>query len=205
MTRSFLLMLLATAIYGVVHSFLAADTVKAAVERRTGRGAFRFYRLFYNLVASAAIAPLWLALTRFPDAPLYSIPFPQKVFFFALQAAAAAGLVASVAQTGVLSFLGIAQLSRPGAAKEEKTALVKTGLFRLVRHPAYSCGIAMLWLSPAMTVNLLALNAGLSAYMIVGAFIEERRLVVELGDEYRDYRRRTPMFVPGMNLLRGVR
>jgi protein-S-isoprenylcysteine O-methyltransferase Ste14 len=47
-----------------------------------------------------------------------------------------------------------------------------------------------------MSVNLLALNAGLTAYLYVGAMVEERKLRAEYGETYSRYQAETPMLIP---------
>lgn len=47
-----------------------------------------------------------------------------------------------------------------------------------------------------MPVNRLALNIGLSLYLVIGALYEERKLVLEFGQAYQEYRERTPMLIP---------
>jgi protein-S-isoprenylcysteine O-methyltransferase Ste14 len=42
----------------------------------------------------------------------------------------------------------------------------------------------------------LVVNGVLTAYIVVGTLLEERKLVDEFGDAYRDYQRRVSMFVP---------
>ena len=74
------------------------------------------------------------------------------------------------------------------------------GLYRYVRHPLYTAGLVFIWLLPIMTCNLLALNIGLTAYIIVGAYFEERKLLLEFGDAYAEYRQQTPMLIPGLRL-----
>jgi protein-S-isoprenylcysteine O-methyltransferase Ste14 len=44
---------------------------------------------------------------------------------------------------------------------------------------------------------VLVTNAVLSAYLIIGTLLEEKRLVAEFGEEYRDYQEQVPMFLPG--------
>jgi protein-S-isoprenylcysteine O-methyltransferase Ste14 len=51
-----------------------------------------------------------------------------------------------------------------------------------------------------MTVNLLVTDLALTAYLLIGANLEERKLRTEFGQEYVDYMAATPMFVP---FLRG--
>jgi len=54
----------------------------------------------------------------------------------------------------------------------------------------------VLWFTPLMTVNLLALNLGVTAYFILGGVFEERKLLRQFGQVYADYRQRTPMLLP---------
>jgi len=51
-----------------------------------------------------------------------------------------------------------------------------------------------------MTWNLLALIIGLTTYIIIGAYFEERKLLNEFGDAYAEYRQHTPMLIPGLRL-----
>jgi protein-S-isoprenylcysteine O-methyltransferase Ste14 len=74
--------------------------------------------------------------------------------------------------------------------------MVTGGLYRWVRHPLYTAGLAFIWLTPIMTSNLLALNIGLTLYLILGAIYEERKLVREFGERYTRYQERVPMLIP---------
>ena len=53
-----------------------------------------------------------------------------------------------------------------------------------------------------MTVGRLVFALGMSAYILVGLYFEERDLVRQYGDAYRDYQRQTPRLLP---LPRGAR
>jgi protein-S-isoprenylcysteine O-methyltransferase Ste14 len=99
-------------------------------------------------------------------------------------------------QTGLWSFIGIEQLLAPPDSRPPE--LVISGLYRWVRHPLYTAGLIFIWLTPVMTWNVLALSLGLSAYLIIGAYFEERKLLGEFGEAYQLYQRRTPMFFPGL-------
>jgi protein-S-isoprenylcysteine O-methyltransferase Ste14 len=52
-----------------------------------------------------------------------------------------------------------------------------------------------------MAWNLLALNLGLTAYILIGAYFEERKLMLEFGESYAEYREHTPMHIPGLKLI----
>ena len=188
---------LGVAVYGLLHSWLASQGVKAWAEARLGLNARRFYRLGYVLVSGAALLPLGAMARLLPDQPLYSIPFPLTLLALGLQVASAFGILVAVSQTGTLSFLGLSQVGQPEALLPAGTAqLVTAGLYRVVRHPIYLFSLLALWCTPQVSWNTLALLVGLTLYLLVGALFEERKLVLEFGEAYRAYRRTTPMILP---------
>lgn len=69
-------------------------------------------------------------------------------------------------------------------------------LYRLVRHPLMLGLLLGFWATPVMTMGHLFLAAMCTGYILFGVQIEERSLVAEHGDSYREYRRRVPMLLP---------
>lgn len=189
-----ILILLSVTLYALLHSLLATLRAKAQARKWFGSLADRAYRLIYNLIAGLTFLPILALLAALPDRKLYVIPFPWVVLTSGLQLFAILGLVVALLQTGVWSFFGLRQIV--SSQSEEDDHLVLHGLYRWVRHPLYTTGLIIIWLLPVMTVNLLALNVGLSAYLVIGAYIEERRLVKQFGQIYKDYQERVPMLTP---------
>ncbi len=74
--------------------------------------------------------------------------------------------------------------------------LTARGPYRLVRHPLYLFFILMIWSCPDLTADKLLFNLLWTAWIVIGAFFEERDLVAEFGDTYRLYQREVPMFIP---------
>lgn len=109
------------------------------------------------------------------------------------QILALVALVVGVLQTDAWHFLGVRQLVSEAL---DQPRLVVNGFYRWVRHPLYTAGLVFIWLLTEMTLNRLALNIGLSLYLVVGAIYEERKLVLEFGQAYLEYRQRTPMLIP---------
>lgn len=69
-------------------------------------------------------------------------------------------------------------------------------LYRFVRHPLMVGFIIAFWATPHMSAGHLLFAAMTTAYIIFGVQFEERDLMHFLGDDYKAYRRRTPMFIP---------
>jgi protein-S-isoprenylcysteine O-methyltransferase Ste14 len=115
-------------------------------------------------------------------------------FFLLAQLIAMVILVVGLRQTGVLNFLGFNVFW--GEPKNESQTLNTGGLYRYVRHPLYSAGMILLWASPTMTTNYFLVSICLSVYILIGAYFEERKLIIEYGDSYLEYMKKVPMLIP---------
>jgi len=142
--------------------------------------------------------PLLVMLVWLPDRVLYTLSPPWLWLALLGQLVAVAGIAYGLWLTGIWHFLGLCQLlDMPEDERWNcKPPLVVFGLYRWVRHPLYFWGLVFIWLTPQMTVNRLALFVVLSIYLYVGTFFEERRLVREYGDGYREYQRQVPRLIP---------
>jgi protein-S-isoprenylcysteine O-methyltransferase Ste14 len=83
-----------------------------------------------------------------------------------------------------------------GGAEPAAPALRTPLFYRHVRHPLYSGFFLAFWATPQMSFGHMLLAAGVSVYMLIGIFWEERDLVSTFGDDYRAYRARTGMLAP---------
>lgn len=202
MILSFFLILLSLSLYGALHSILAAHGVKRWACRVWGEAARRGYRLAYNIIVTVTFLPVLALVALLPDAPLYAFPGALRWIGYAAQGVALVGFAAALLQTDLGAFSGLAQMRGRSVSLCSPDAqgrggdLVTGGLYRWVRHPLYTSGLIFLWANPVMSWNMLALNIGASAYLIIGALLEERKLLTEYGEAYAAYRRRTPMLIP---------
>jgi protein-S-isoprenylcysteine O-methyltransferase Ste14 len=188
-----LLIATATAAYGALHSLLASAAVKRWFRDRFGPLVDRGYRLAYNAFAAAASLPLLALLIARPGILLYRLDLPWSAIALAGQIASVAALGVGVLQSDLRSLSGLRQWS---GQRPEPQPLVVHGLYRWVRHPLYTAGLFLIWLTPVMTSGVLAFNLALTLYVLAGSRLEERRLVAEYGEAYLDYQRRVPSLLP---------
>jgi protein-S-isoprenylcysteine O-methyltransferase Ste14 len=189
-----LIIILATVAYAAIHSLLASLEAKAWARQRFGPAADRWYRLFYNLFAIITGLPILALLSIFPGQLLYQIPFPWILISTLGQLASMIIFVFGVLQTDLWHFMGLRQIMT--GTDDEHPIMITNGLYNWVRHPLYTCVLLLIWLMPVMTVNMLTIFILFTIYLIVGARLEEKRLVHEFGDQYRTYQERVPMLLP---------
>lgn len=192
--KSFITIILAVLIYGFFHSLLASLWVKRRAHLWFGPETERWYRLAYNALAVLSLIPILAMTALLPDRTLYAIPSPWAIIPLSIQGLAFIALIVGLWQTGLLSFFGLQQFLHPPSSSPP--VMVMSGLYRWVRHPLYTAGLVFIWLTPVMTLNILAMNLGLSIYLVVGALLEERKLIKEYGIDYEEYMARTPMLIP---------
>lgn len=107
-------------------------------------------------------------------------------------------MLASTFSIDHLSFFGLrpAWNSLFGAAPGTGGGLSQRGFYALVRHPISLGWMLVLVSTPTMTVGHLLFAIALVAYILVVTPLEERDIEDELGDEYRNYRRKVRAFMP---------
>jgi protein-S-isoprenylcysteine O-methyltransferase Ste14 len=82
-----------------------------------------------------------------------------------------------------------------------KKCLETRGIYGVVRHPITSLLIVALWSQASMTAGRLLFNLLFSTYAIAGTIFEERDLIKHFGQEYVNYTRRVPAFIPRAGAL----
>jgi protein-S-isoprenylcysteine O-methyltransferase Ste14 len=185
---------IAVIIYGLLHSLTASLNIKNFASQVPGLS--RFYRLLYSFFAAVSLLPLAALILLIPDRPLYTIPRPFVFITILVQLVAMTLLIYSLIQTGALQFIGI-----PQALGRETTETLNTkGLYRYVRHPLYSFSLLFIWMTPMMTRNIFLLFSTFTAYFLVGALLEERKLLKIFGPAYAEYQAKTPFMIPFLKL-----
>jgi len=117
-----------------------------------------------------------------------------------LRAIFAASLVGFYWGTKALGFFdpfGIRAIKyRIRGKKLKETPLTISGPYRWVRHPLYFFVLVIIWSCPDLTFDRLLFNVLCTVWIYVGAMLEERDLVADFGEAYREYKRKVPMLIP---------
>ena len=68
--------------------------------------------------------------------------------------------------------------------------------YKYVRHPIQTGVLIAMIATPDMTYGRALLAAGIITYIFIGLYFEEKGLIAEFGDTYRDYKKRVPALLP---------
>jgi len=178
------------------HSLMIAPVLTVSLKHKLGDH-FRFYRLFFNAFALATFLPLAFYSLNLKDTPIFAWKGALVFVQYGLLALSAFLFFAGAKHYSFSSFLGLDQIRRGKSNLSLSThpAFVTTGILAIIRHPWYAGGLLFIW---ARDVGLTALliNLVFSFYLVIGAFLEERKLIKEFGDDYRQYQNRVSMLFP---------
>ena len=183
------------ALFGVQHSVMARPAFKKrlaavlpeSVERST-----------FVLAASLALIILYWQWRPLPQV-IWSVksPVAQTVLWAVLIAGFGIVLLSSFL-IDHFDLFGLRQvwLELVGRAYRHPPFQV-TYLYKFIRHPIYLGVLLGIWSTPRMTLGHLVFAIGMSGYILIGVQYEERDLEMFLGEDYRRYKERVPMLIPG--------
>ncbi|MDE5451462.1 DUF1295 domain-containing protein [Bradyrhizobium sp. CSA112] len=196
LTTALLMNLVLMSIFAVQHSGMARQGFKRLFARFASPA---IERSTYVLLASLTLILLFWQWQPMP-AVVWHIDNP--VVAGIATAGGFAGWLIVLYSTFLIShfeLFGLTQVVAHFAGRMVEPMKFKTpGLYRLIRHPIYLGFIIAFWCTPTMTLGHLLFAAVTTAYIFVGIYLEERDLVAMFGDEYRRYREKVSMLVPGI-------
>lgn len=174
-------------VFAALHSLLAAPQFKNRLRHLTG-SRLRWYRLGYNLLTGIIFG--WVMLAWQSTKVLYLVPGIASLLMQAVQLAALFAMLICLRQTGLGRFLGL----HPEA--DDHTTLCTSGCYAVVRHPLYLLGLIFFLANPVMTTRWLTLTILGTLYLLLGALLEERRLLRQFGKAYALYQQQVPFLFP---------
>ena len=180
--------------YSLLHSVMASVWFKTYVQKVSGKY-YGYYRLFYSCFAALTLGLILVFQFSQPSMLLFDRGW---LLILAGVAGAIAGLSIMIIciKKYFLNLSGVDVLLK----KQITPVLEKGGLHAYIRHPLYSGTLLFVWslflLFPLLS-NAIACTI-ITIYTCIGIRMEEKKLIVEFGDEYRVYARKTPMLIPSI-------
>ncbi len=184
------LLLLGWLLYFYLHSFLAVTRVKQLLLQHSSISNARMYRIGYNMIALIGIVGLLYLQYITPSALLF---LPVSISFYMALLLMATGLVimlVAIKNYNWKSFIGI--------TAGQTHSLVIAGMNKYVRHPLYSGTMLFvtgffLWQPYVKNILLLVI---MMMYLVIGICYEEKKLLKDYGEAYKNYQRTVKKMIP---------
>ena len=179
-----------------LHSAMISVSVTEYLHTRLGP-AFRFYRVFFNVVSALTLIPVVLYASFLRTEPIFRWYGYMRIIQVLLLGTAALLFFCGASRYDAGQLLGFKQIRERDANKEITGAgeLDTSGVLSIVRHPWYLATILLIW-ARQLDISAILVNAILTFYLIVGTYLEENKLILEFGEKYRSYQRRVSMLIP---------
>lgn len=194
MTYELILLGLLWLAYFALHSLFASLWLKSRVALRWPT-LMPGYRLLFNFLAIALLLPPLGLMWWLGDEPLWGYEGIWNGLRFTLIGLAVIGFGWSMRYYDGSEFIGLRQLHQRLHEIEDQERLHISPLHRFVRHPWYSLGLVLVW-SQEMDAARLLSSLMITAYLVIGSYLEERKLLVYHGARYQRYRERVPGLIP---------
>jgi protein-S-isoprenylcysteine O-methyltransferase Ste14 len=189
-----------------MHSVLIEPVVVGVIKKRLGRYAL-YYRLIYNLLSAVSLLPLIFLTSVDKGEVIFSWTGPVAFFRFVCIVLALVCFLEGARGYDLQNFLGVKQI-REGEDTlllSEDGSFSEFGVFALVRHPWYVGSFLFVWsIFTTYHEKSFAVASILSVYLIVGTYLEERKILAKHGEMYRRYKERVSMFIPLKWLARKI-
>ena len=184
--------------YVILHSVLAGISLKARLRRKWGEK-FRYYRLAYVLFAFIFFVFLIGFQLLMSSPMLYQ---SKGLIMIAGYVLGAGGLILMLVciKKYFISLSGLRSIME----EKQDHRLMITGIHRYVRHPLYLGTFAFIWgmflVFPLL--SLLISNLIITIYTLIGIGFEEKKLILEFGEDYRKYQASVPRLIPAFKAKR---
>lgn len=182
------------ALFGLQHSLMARRGFKSWLMRIVPPAA---ERSTYMLATALAIFTLCLCWQPLPSI-LWHVDMPiARVALLAVGLAGWGLVLLSSFLINHFDLFGLRQVWLYFADREyTQLPFTAAGLYRYIRHPIMTGVLIGIWVTPSMTTGHLVFALGMSVYALIGVYHEEKDLVLEFGEKYRQYIRATGRFAP---------
>jgi len=180
----------------ISHSFLISNKVHGYVQANYP-GLVKYYRILYNIFSGlifliAAAYGYYIA-----DKPFFVFSGYYQIISVGMIIIALLIFIAGSIKYDLKTFAGISQLitKQKQILVNDTNMLTITGIHKYIRHPYYTATFLLIW-SRNLDMSALITNLILSLYLVVGTYLEEKKLTDYFGETYRIYKKNVSMYIP---------
>lgn len=180
-------------VYYFTHSALASLSVKNFTAQRFSWSATH-HRFFYSLSATIGFGLLlfhYFSLRSHHN--LFQPSIVSSITGYTMALSGSVIILVSSKAFNLLPFFGFSTGTPP-----DNTTLYKKGIYSLVRHPLYLGTLLLFWGNwlTSFSTHFLVISSVTSAYVFIGIYFEEKKLLKQFGKDYAVYRSETKMIFP---------
>jgi protein-S-isoprenylcysteine O-methyltransferase Ste14 len=184
------------ALFAVQHSVMARTAFKDWLTRLVPPSAERSTYVLASNICLVILVAAWHPIT---DDVWRVTAQPWRTLLTVVALAGWAIALLSTALIDHLDLFGLRQAFTRLRGRQPAEHEFTTPLFyRVVRHPLYLGFLIAFWSTPRMTLGHLLFSVATTGYILLAVRLEERDLIRVFGQQYRDYRRRVPLLIPGL-------
>ncbi|OQP63290.1 hypothetical protein A3860_25720 [Niastella vici] len=189
-----IILVLLWGLFGILHSLLAAGWWKQIMQRWLGTH-YKYYHFSYSVFAALSLTGVLIFQYSVESPLLYTVPVCVKLVL-CLPALVGLLIMGVVIKKYFFSLSGISVFYK----QQPPVVLEQGGMHRYVRHPLYFGTLLFIW---SLFLIYPYLNNGLACfvitvYTVLGARLEEKKLVAQFGQKYVTYKKQVPMLIPGL-------
>jgi protein-S-isoprenylcysteine O-methyltransferase Ste14 len=158
---------------------------------------FCYYRLCYNVFSIITLVPVLYFANTLKSEAFFIWNGIWLILKYAMITIGVVLIAAGARGYSFSQFSGLRQI-KSGCTEENDASsdtLNTSGISGIIRHPWYTAVILLLW-SANLDYSTFIVNVIFSLYLVIGAFLEESKMVKAFGNQYIEYKREVSMFVP---------
>ncbi len=193
MVQQHVFLALSWIVFCVVHSLFAAHSFKQKIEL-SFPGLNKYYRFAYTIFAFVSLIAVLIYQIKLSSPLLYVPEIWIQIIGYSLMIIGAVIMLICIKKY----FLSLSGIKSLFANKVVQNNLRIDGIHKFVRHPLYLGTFLFIWggfivfpyLSLLISVSIITI------YTLIGIRFEEKKLLIEFGEAYKNYMRNTPMILP---------
>ena len=155
---------------------------------------------YHGALFTIASGVVLLILVVFWQKSAYVLAAPQGIIRWMMRAVfilAILGFYWGFRALGSFDGFGVSPILNNLRGKDPPSMpFIVRGPYRWVRHPLYFFCLLLIWSCPNLSLDRMLYNVLWSTWILVGSVLEERDLVADFRQSYRDYQRKVPMLIP---------